>query len=338
MSDKKVITLLRNTEKEFEMSLYDEIGQFFSVNGIFDEKKFADVLTLHISENIEDGKSKDKNQGFLEKYVSDYVDSILSYLTNKGMLDAASKLFDIAIAKCKSFGINRITISPSILERILKFDITKKDDQEAKKTITLGEKKNRIFKAALKVFSEDGFYRATMDKIASLSGVGKGSLYRYFKSKEELLEMLLEEEYKGIVESITEIFNKNTDIIDGLIEMVEYWVNFINDNHIVYNLIQSADVTTNTLGGKTRFYKYMSEHLPLLKAKIVSLNKEAKVKGINYLTVIYGMFGFVDGVVHKWFGSDMAYPLTDEIPVILETLFNGCVGEQALKRKFVNVD
>lgn len=335
MSDSKVITILKNSDMELTIPLYDELGQFFSANGIFDEKKFSKILAEHISKISQ--LDSNNNPNFIEKWISDYVDGILMYLSNKNMFESASRLFKISLDKCKSFGINRITISPSILEKIILVDKSKSGETN-KKLNSHDEKERRIFKAAIRVFSEDGFHRATMDKIASLSDVGKGTLYRYYKSKEELMETLLEEEYSSIVESITEIFNRNTDVIEGLVEMIKYWVGFINSNPIVYNLIQSADVTVNNLGGKTRFYRYMAEHLPLLKAKIISLNKEAKVKGINYLTVIYGMFGFVDGVVHKWLGMNMSYPLTDELPIILETLFNGCVGERTLKRQFVDLD
>jgi len=43
-----------------------------------------------------------------------------------------------------------------------------------------------ILKAAAKVMSQKGFEKATMDEIAKISKVAKGTLYYYFKSKEEL--------------------------------------------------------------------------------------------------------------------------------------------------------
>ncbi|MBN1500069.1 MAG: TetR/AcrR family transcriptional regulator [Spirochaetes bacterium] len=334
MSQERTIRLLKNSEKESELLLYNELGQYFSANGVFDEFKFGEIITNHITRNeITDKNPSDLS--LLENWISDYVDGIIEYLSNKNMFEAAARLFKVALEKCRMNGIEKISISPVNLEKIMSIKIKSAAESDQQKTSPDG-KRNLIFRAARKVFSEDGFHRATMDKIAATSGVGKGSLYRYFKSKEELLDSLLEEEYKAIVNNIADIFNRNDDVIDGLVEMIQYWVNFISDNPDVYNLIQSADVSVNTIAGKSRFYKYMSQNLPLLKARIISLNKDLKVKGIDYLTVIYGMFGFIDGVYHKWFGSDMSYPITDEIPVILETLFNGCVGEKRSDRKYIN--
>ena len=46
------------------------------------------------------------------------------------------------------------------------------------------------------------------------------------------------------------------------------------------------------------------------------------------------MLGFIDGVVRKWFRSGMSYSLQDELPVILEVLFNGFVRDASQSRRF----
>lgn len=48
--------------------------------------------------------------------------------------------------------------------------------------------KNKIIQAAIKIFSKKGFHKSTMDEIAKEVGVSKGTLYTYFKSKEEILK------------------------------------------------------------------------------------------------------------------------------------------------------
>jgi len=57
---------------------------------------------------------------------------------------------------------------------------------------TLENKRLRIIKGAISVFSRRGFYQAKIEEIAEEAGVGKGTVYEYFSSKEELfLEMFL---------------------------------------------------------------------------------------------------------------------------------------------------
>ena len=54
------------------------------------------------------------------------------------------------------------------------------------------EKAQRIVGAALAVFNRHGFHKATMQDIAAEAGVGKGTTYLYFDSKDQLLEHIFE--------------------------------------------------------------------------------------------------------------------------------------------------
>jgi AcrR family transcriptional regulator len=47
-------------------------------------------------------------------------------------------------------------------------------------------KKEEILEAASRVFAEKEFHEVLIDEVASLAGVGKGTVYRYFRTKEEL--------------------------------------------------------------------------------------------------------------------------------------------------------
>jgi len=53
-------------------------------------------------------------------------------------------------------------------------------------------RKAQIFEAALRCFGRDGYHRTTMDGIVAESGLSKGALYWYFKSKKELFTALFQ--------------------------------------------------------------------------------------------------------------------------------------------------
>jgi len=55
------------------------------------------------------------------------------------------------------------------------------------------ERKAQIYEAALACFSRKGYHRTTMDDIVAESGLSKGTLYWYFKSKKELFLSLFQE-------------------------------------------------------------------------------------------------------------------------------------------------
>jgi AcrR family transcriptional regulator len=61
-------------------------------------------------------------------------------------------------------------------------------------------KRRQILDGARRVFLADGFDGASMNDIARVAGVSKGTLYVYFESKELLFEALIREERKGQVE------------------------------------------------------------------------------------------------------------------------------------------
>ena len=57
----------------------------------------------------------------------------------------------------------------------------------------MNKTKRAIFDAAIKIFSTNGYEGATMDDMAQAAGVAKGTLYYYFKSKEEIFKYIITE-------------------------------------------------------------------------------------------------------------------------------------------------
>ncbi|RPJ78250.1 MAG: TetR/AcrR family transcriptional regulator, partial [Deltaproteobacteria bacterium] len=49
------------------------------------------------------------------------------------------------------------------------------------------DKHHKILEAAIKVFAEQGFFRSTISQIAKEAGVADGTIYLYFKNKDDIL-------------------------------------------------------------------------------------------------------------------------------------------------------
>jgi AcrR family transcriptional regulator len=64
------------------------------------------------------------------------------------------------------------------------------------------EKMRAIRAAALDVFSQKGFAGARLDDVASAAGVAKGTIYLYFKSKQDLLEAIVRASIGAFIENI----------------------------------------------------------------------------------------------------------------------------------------
>ena len=67
--------------------------------------------------------------------------------------------------------------------------------------------RQRIVRAALQVFAERGFHRATMQDIVRQSGLSVGAIYTYFKSKEELIlagcDLITDQEMGALFERLS---------------------------------------------------------------------------------------------------------------------------------------
>ena len=70
-------------------------------------------------------------------------------------------------------------------------------------------KRERILRAAIKIFSQKGYFNSKISEIARLAGVADGTIYLYFKNKDDLLISLFEEKMGEVVADI------RTRVADG---------------------------------------------------------------------------------------------------------------------------
>jgi AcrR family transcriptional regulator len=64
------------------------------------------------------------------------------------------------------------------------------------------ERKSQILNAAERVFTKKGIDLARMDDIAEETGLSKGTLYLYFKSKDELVISILDRIFAGVFKQL----------------------------------------------------------------------------------------------------------------------------------------
>ena len=72
------------------------------------------------------------------------------------------------------------------------------------------EVRTHIVGVARRIFTRNGFRKATMEEIASLSRMGKSSIYYYFKSKEEIFRAVVEFEARMLKERLSRIIGKSS--------------------------------------------------------------------------------------------------------------------------------
>lgn len=95
------------------------------------------------------------------------------------------------------------------------------------------EVKEKIVQAAITTFSKYGYDKTRMDDIAKSAKLGKGTLYLYFKSKEELFYAISENSIKELKEQLSKLFSKKEDLVQDAEKFYDQYRNLIHDSEKV---------------------------------------------------------------------------------------------------------
>lgn len=78
------------------------------------------------------------------------------------------------------------------------------------------DKKTLIIEAAMTIFCRDGFHKAKVSDIAATAGVGKGTIYEYFDSKQQLFIKMIQWYIKLYHQKLVSSMQKHEDILEQL--------------------------------------------------------------------------------------------------------------------------
>ena len=75
------------------------------------------------------------------------------------------------------------------------------------------ELKQKIIQSAIKYFAKNGFDRTRMEDIATAAGLAKGTLYLYFKNKDDLFYAICEHDLEELRNQLSRLFNRKENIM-----------------------------------------------------------------------------------------------------------------------------
>jgi AcrR family transcriptional regulator len=88
------------------------------------------------------------------------------------------------------------------------------------------EKRQRIADTAARLFASRPFHKVRLDDVAAAAGVGKGTVYIYYKSKEDLYASLVSADFRALVHGIRADVNGHTPPDAALAEIIDRLVTF----------------------------------------------------------------------------------------------------------------
>ncbi len=228
------------------------------------------------------------------------------------------------IKAAKSRGLDQMDFSERLLTRQLCKEVGRKDQGRPQTSYT----REKILTAALEIFSSKGFHGATVDEIAELAGLGKGTVYRHFHSKQGLFSELIRSKVTELEQEVGGAIDPEADVLEIIETYLSVYFAFFDRNRNLYKVLiqEQSDFGAEV---KALYIGNILKKVPLLKRKIYRAARNGRLKPIDFHTVFYGVMGFIDGVMQKWLASDGGYSLVDEIPAVVQTIFYGFVNPES---------
>ncbi len=176
----------------------------------------------------------------------------------------------------------------------------RKNAAPARTRAARGDKRDRILNAAVRVFAKNGFYATRVSEVAKAAGVADGTIYLYFRSKEELLTSLFEDRVNRLLAYLKEELPKLKRASDKLRRVLELQLGLLEGER------ELAEVLTVILRQSTKLMKEFAAprftaYLDAI-AKVVSEGQASGEfrKDVSPHLVARAVFGALDGIALTW--------------------------------------
>ncbi|WP_433945981.1 TetR/AcrR family transcriptional regulator [Paenibacillus sp. SN-8-1] len=185
------------------------------------------------------------------------------------------------------------------------------------------EKYELILEAALKVIAENGFHGSQISKIAKEAGVADGTIYLYFKKKEDILISLFQERLGKLIASFHESVKESSTADEALRKVCEIHFSELENNvNLAYvtqiELRQSSLELRVAIGHVVKPYIQLIEHILEKGIQEKSFRADLDIKLTRLL-----IFGALDEVVTSWLISGRKYSLTAQVDKTVEFFLKG---------------
>jgi TetR/AcrR family fatty acid metabolism transcriptional regulator len=160
------------------------------------------------------------------------------------------------------------------------------------------EKRELIRKAAIKVFSKYGFHKSSTDKIAVEAGIAVGTIYNYFKSKDDILNYIFETEYNKRISYVQEVKEKNIHPLEKIrFILIKHFEELEKEPDIARIILSERKFPHRCeLGGVEKF-----EGLPRFIAEILQDGIQAgTLRECNVEIMALALFGAIEGIMAQY--------------------------------------
>lgn len=195
-------------------------------------------------------------------------------------------------------------------------------------TIRKNDKYQLILEGALKVFAEHGYHRSQVSKIAKAAGVADGTIYLYFKRKEDILIRLFQEKLGELVEKFHTSVEDIADPVEAL-RMVccIHFTELENNPELAY--VTQIELRQSDLELRKEIGSALKPYIELIENILKQGVQEERFRpNLNIKLVRNLIFGSMDEAVTSWLISGRKYPLSDQVDDTLSFFLHGISSQE----------
>jgi TetR/AcrR family transcriptional regulator, fatty acid metabolism regulator protein len=186
-----------------------------------------------------------------------------------------------------------------------------------------GDKRDLILRAAVRVFAERGFFNAQVADVARVAGVAAGTVYLYFRSKDELLVSIFDRVMAEALEEGRAVLDGVTDPVEQLRRLARLHLARVTRDRNLTVVFQVE------LRQSTKFMERFSttklrEYLGRIRAAIAAGQASGAIRAeINPTLAAKMLFGALDEMATNWMLSKRRPSLDGVADEIVEMFVHG---------------
>ena len=188
------------------------------------------------------------------------------------------------------------------------------------------EKNNKyhlILEAAVKVFARQGFYQSTVAQIAREAGVADGTIYLYFKNKDDILVQFFSYRTKQVFERFRAEVNKSDNSLDKLRNLIRrHLTEFQRDRDMA--VVYQVETHQNSRLAEDQIREMSQMYQDLVSDIVETGQQEGRIRKDLYVGLVKRfILGGVDEVINTWLHSDKNYDLVSMADPLVDLFVRG---------------
>ncbi len=209
------------------------------------------------------------------------------------------------------------------------------DQRSQRKQREYEARREEILLAAERMFSQHGFFKTSMAEIAESSQFAMGTVYRFFKSKEEIYISLVEVKVEELLNLLKEATKNGTTTSEKLREVIRVKLAFADQNRDFFRIYVSEwsgfEWTVKSAFGDRVWKKYLAQ-IELVANLIKAGIKAGEFRKVNAKDTSLALHGMLNSTIYVWILEAGPKESLVDKGEWLSALFLGGIEVTALKK------